>query len=204
MYLSGIPMGMITDRKSPRLAVAIGMASLLVGYFPIHLAYAGGPGSMSVTLISLCSFMTGVGSCAAFSGALKTAALNWPTHRGTATAFPLSAFGLSAFFYTLISGLAFPGNTSDLLLFFSLGTSLLVLASIPFLNVVDAHTASTYAALPTSSRNRRDSNLLHRTKSNSSKHSASSIAEPEPSKYYISLSHIIIPLSIANSNSSRR
>lgn len=37
MYASGIPMGMITDRKSPRLATLIGMVALFVGYFPIHI-----------------------------------------------------------------------------------------------------------------------------------------------------------------------
>jgi hypothetical protein len=36
MYASGIPMGMITDRKSPRLAAIIGMFALGFGYFPIH------------------------------------------------------------------------------------------------------------------------------------------------------------------------
>ncbi|KAF2194310.1 MFS general substrate transporter [Zopfia rhizophila CBS 207.26] len=178
MYASGIPMGMITDRKSPRLAAVIGMFALAVGYFPIHTAYDRGAGSMSVALISLCSFLTGIGSCAAFQGALKTATLNWPQHRGTATAFPLAAFGLSAFFYTLISGIAFPGNTSHLLLLLSFGTSLLVLVSVPFLHVVDHHIS--YAVLPTSERTRRDSNLLHRTKSNRSKYNSSSIPQPEP------------------------
>ncbi|KAF2467353.1 MFS general substrate transporter [Lindgomyces ingoldianus] len=178
MYASGIPMGLITDRKSPRLAAVIGMFALAIGYFPIHTAFQKGAGSMSVALISFCSFLTGVGSCAAFQGALKTATLNWPQHRGTATAFPLAAFGLSAFFYTVISGIAFPGNTSGYLLLLSLGTSLLVLVSIPFLHVVDHPSA--YSALPTTERPRRDSNLLHRTKSNGSKHSSSSIPQPEP------------------------
>lgn len=37
MYVSGIPMGFITDRKSPRLAAVIGMLALFVGYYPIKL-----------------------------------------------------------------------------------------------------------------------------------------------------------------------
>jgi hypothetical protein len=37
MYASGIPMGIITDRKSPRLAAIIGMFALLAGYYPIKL-----------------------------------------------------------------------------------------------------------------------------------------------------------------------
>jgi len=177
MYAAGIPMGIITDRKSPRLAAIIGTFALLVGYYPIKLAYDGGPGSMGVPMISLCSFLTGLGSCAAFQGALKTATLNWPTHRGTATAFPLAAFGLSAFFYTLIAGIAFPGNTSGLLLMFSLATSLVVLVSIPFLIVVDHRTGAGYAALPTNERPRRDSNVLHRNKSDGRRFSATAVPE---------------------------
>ncbi|KAF2034140.1 MFS general substrate transporter [Setomelanomma holmii] len=168
MYASGIPMGIITDRKSPRLAAIIGMFCLLAGYYPIKLAYDRGPGGMSVALISFCSFLSGVGSCAAFQAALKTATLNWPTHRGSATAFPLAAFGLSAFFYTLIAGLAFPGDTSGLLMLLSLATSLLDMVSIPFLIVVGHLKGASYAVLPTSERPRRDSNLLHHTRSNGS------------------------------------
>jgi hypothetical protein len=37
MYASGIPMGIITDRKSPRLAAIIGMFALFAGYYPIKL-----------------------------------------------------------------------------------------------------------------------------------------------------------------------
>jgi hypothetical protein len=40
MYASGIPMGIITDRKSPRLAAVIGMFALFVGYYPIKLGMA--------------------------------------------------------------------------------------------------------------------------------------------------------------------
>ncbi|KAF1935785.1 MFS general substrate transporter [Clathrospora elynae] len=170
MYASGIPMGIITDRKSPRLAAIIGMFALFAGYYPIKLAYDGGPGYMNMSLISFCSFLSGVGSCAAFQAALKTATLNWPTHRGSATACPLAAFGLSAFFYTLIAGIAFPGNTSGLLTMLSLATSLLVLVSIPFLIVVDHKTGTGYAAVPTNERSRRDSNLLHKTNSSGSKY----------------------------------
>ena len=114
------------------------------------------------------------------------AALNWPHHRGTATAFPLAAFGLSAFFYTLLSGLAFPGKTSSLLLLLSIGTSCLVLASIPFLHIVD-HNAR-YSVLPTNEDSsglpRRDSNRLHRTKSGGGKYSGSPLPQQEQGKHY--------------------
>jgi hypothetical protein len=114
------------------------------------------------------------------------ATLNWPTHRGTATAFPLAAFGLSAFFYTLIAGIAFPGNTSGLLLMFSLATSLVVLVSIPFLIVVDHRSGAGYAVLPTNERTRRDSNVLHRNTSDGRKYSATALPEEQISKCFVS------------------
>ncbi|KAL5114644.1 hypothetical protein ACEQ8H_007489 [Pleosporales sp. CAS-2024a] len=179
MYASGIPIGIITDKKGPRPAAIIGMFALLLGYYPIKLAYDKGPGGMSVAFISLCSFLSGVGSCSAFQAALKTATLNWPTHRGSATACPLAAFGLSAFFYTLIARLAFPGDTAALLMLLSLATSLLVLVSIPFLIVVDHQRGADYAALPTSEHGRQDPNVLHRSQSHASRYKASVSPAPE-------------------------
>jgi hypothetical protein len=153
---------------------------------------------MSVGLISLCSFLSGVGSCAAFQAALKTATLNWPTHRGSATACPLAAFGLSAFFYTVIAGFAFPGDTSSLLMLLSLATSLLVAVAIPFLIVVDHQKGTRYEVLPTSERARRDSNLLHLAKAHDTRYKASAIPRTEISKF-ISLLHVSPPsLSPAN------
>jgi len=44
-------MGIITDRKSPRLAAIIGMFALLVGYYPIKLGRTK-PKSVETRLIS--------------------------------------------------------------------------------------------------------------------------------------------------------
>lgn len=159
---------------------------------------------MSVGLISFCSFLSGVGSCAAFQAALKTATLNWPTHRGSATACPLAAFGLSAFFYTLIAGLAFPGDTSSLLMLLSLATSLLVLVSIPFLIVVDHQKGADYAVLPTSERVRRDSNVLHKAKSHGTRYKASVVPQPENSKSDLTISHHSFPRHLPTISSRRR
>jgi hypothetical protein len=64
----------------------------------------------------------------------------------------------------------------------SLATSLLVLVSIPFLVVVDHKAGTGYAVLPTSERARRDSNVLHSTKSNI-RYKSSDLPEQEISKY---------------------
>lgn len=84
---------------------------------------------------------------------------------------------MSAFFYTLIAGIAFPGNTSGLLMMLSLATTLLVLVSIPFLIVVDHKTGTGYAVLPTSDRPRRDSNVIVKTTLDVNRYNATAVQE---------------------------
>ncbi|KAJ9666862.1 hypothetical protein H2201_002996 [Coniosporium apollinis] len=168
MYASGIPAGLLIDKRGPRPAILLGAIALGAGYFPLKKAYDDGARSMNIPLLCFLSFLTGAGSCAAFSASLKISALNWPHHRGTATAFPLSAFGLSAFFFTTLSGFVFPDNISGFLLLLSLGSFCLAFVPLIFIRILPPTTQ--YSALPTSedrrpSLSRRDSNQLHRTKS---------------------------------------
>ncbi|KAL4870069.1 hypothetical protein BDV12DRAFT_166540 [Aspergillus spectabilis] len=135
MYACGIPMGLLTDNRGPRLTTLIGAVSLGLGYFPLHLAYKGGQGSMGVFFMSLFSFLTGFGSCSAFGASIKTAATNFPEHRGTATAFPLAAFGLSAFFWSTTSAILFHSDTGRFLLLLAVGTSLINFFSVPFMRL---------------------------------------------------------------------
>ena len=112
---------------------------------------------MSVGVLSFFSFLTGTGSCTAFSAAIKTgmvknswvpdqlidvliAAYNWPLHRGTATALPLAAFGLSAFMFTTIANLAFDDSPSNYLLMLAVGTFVLNAVSIIFIRLIPTDT----------------------------------------------------------------
>lgn len=95
------------------------------------------------------------------------AALNWPKNRGAATAFPLAAFGLSAFFFSTLSSYLFPGDTSSFLLVLAVATSVTIFISFFFLRVIHLPRAAGYTALPDGSNG---SNVLHRTKSGSSIH----------------------------------
>ncbi|KAH0600601.1 hypothetical protein MHUMG1_01599 [Metarhizium humberi] len=133
MYSLGVPVGMFVDRRGPRPFVLIGAFLLVAGYFPLHMAYDKAYGSV----VALCffSFLTGLGSCMAFAAAVKTSALNWPGHRGTATAFPLAAFGLSAFFFSFIGSVLFPGDPSAFLKLLSFGTVGLTFVGFFFLKV---------------------------------------------------------------------
>lgn len=47
MYAAGIPVGIITDRKSPRLAALIGVFSLFAGYYPIRIGRLAAGGEKS-------------------------------------------------------------------------------------------------------------------------------------------------------------
>ncbi|GFF35935.1 uncharacterized membrane protein YMR155W [Aspergillus udagawae] len=139
MYASGIPLGLLTDARGPRLTTIMGAVTLGVGYYPIYQAYVHGEGSLGVAMLSFFSFLTGFGSCSSFSASIKTAASNFPDHRGTATAFPLAAFGLSAFFWSTVSAIIFKDDTGKFLLLLALGTFLLNLVAIPFLRILPPH-----------------------------------------------------------------
>ena len=118
----------------------------------------------------------------AFAAAVKTSALNWPHHRGTATAFPLAAFGLSAFFFSITGGLLFPGNPSAFLMLLASGTFGLTFIGFFFLRVLP-HPA--YHAVPASEspRGLRDSQQLRRTSSEEAKRlSRAPAAEPGMSR----------------------
>ncbi|KYG41984.1 hypothetical protein M433DRAFT_147192 [Acidomyces richmondensis BFW] len=169
MYAMGIPGGILIDAKGPRWGVLLGGLALAAGYFPLRAAYIAGSGSVPV--LCLFGLLTGVGSCTAFSAAIKVSATNWPARRGTATAFPLSAFGLSAFFYTAVAGGLFPDDTAGYLLLLACGTTVMVLGGMVFLQMVPTASSS---AVPTDERPtvaRRDSNRLRRT-SMHSRHSS--------------------------------
>jgi hypothetical protein len=165
MYLMGVPIGMFVDSRGPRPAVLAGSILLGLGYLPLERAYEAGQGS--VAWLSFASFLTGLGGCTAFSASVKVSALNWPHHRGTATAFPLAAFGLSAFFFSLLSSIFFPGSPGKFLRLLSVGTFGMTFAGFFFLRVLPH--ASVYRAVPAAEPGLADSQELHRTVSQQSK-----------------------------------
>ncbi|KAM5359402.1 hypothetical protein ACJZ2D_014492 [Fusarium nematophilum] len=147
-YTMGVPIGIFVDHRGPRPAVLGGAVLLAAGYFPLHQAYDRAAGS--VPLLCLFSYMSGLGGCMAFAAAVKISALNWPQHRGTATAFPLAAFGLSAFFFSLIGSVFFPGDPSAFLELLAWGTCGMTFGGFFFLKVHHEHHESNYEAVPDS------------------------------------------------------
>ncbi|XP_044721970.1 major facilitator superfamily domain-containing protein [Hirsutella rhossiliensis] len=148
VYSLGVPVGVLIDRRGPRPFVLFGAALLAIGYFSLHQAYDSASGS--VATLCFFSYLSGLGSCMAFAAAVKTSALNWPHHRGTATAFPVAAFGLSAFFFSSLGSIFFPGNPSAFLKLLSWGTFGLTLFGFFFLRVSShrVHEASSRPGSP--------------------------------------------------------
>jgi hypothetical protein len=177
MYSMGVPVGMFVDNRGPRPAVIAGSILLAAGYFPLHQAYDAAAGS--VPLLCFFSYLTGLGGCMAFAASVKTSALNWPHHRGTATAFPLAAFGLSAFFFSVFGGVFFPGDPSAFLMILACGTFGLTFVGFFFMRVL-RHSA--YHAVPSTdgpSRALSDSQQLRRTSSDEAKrHGHRPLVEP--------------------------
>ncbi|KAL1842624.1 hypothetical protein VTJ49DRAFT_4672 [Mycothermus thermophilus] len=147
MYSAGIPVGLFVDHRGPRPAVLAGALCLGIGYAPFRAAYETASGS--VPILCFFAFLTGLGACMAFAAAVKTSALNWPHHRGTATAFPLAAFGLSAFFFSLVGGVLFPGDTSAFLSLLAAGTFAMVFIGFFFLKVYPHTHSPSYQSVPT-------------------------------------------------------
>lgn len=90
MYAMGIPMGLLTDARGPRLITLVGSILLVLGYYLIYLgiqvrihytekcpcsqfaAYQSGEGSVPIIFLCFFAFLTGTGGCSAFGGAIKT------------------------------------------------------------------------------------------------------------------------------------
>lgn len=119
--LLGILAGVLVDRTGPFWPTFSGGTLLLTGYMLIFYCYYARVSFLP--LLALGSSIAGFGSSLGYSASLKTAALNFPHARGTATAFPISTFGLSAFFFSSLGALLFPGNTSAFLLLLAFVTS---------------------------------------------------------------------------------
>ncbi|KAJ6532432.1 major facilitator superfamily domain-containing protein [Mycena capillaripes] len=140
---SGPFWGRIIDARGPRIPLGFAFAFLLFGYTGIKHFYDVGveggstPSSFNLGLLIACSFMTGVGGKAAFTGAINSTAKSFPDKaRATTTGIVLSGIGLSGFFFSTLAHILFPGNTSSFLLLLSLGTALTTIIGFFFVRPI--------------------------------------------------------------------
>ncbi|KAH7927046.1 MFS general substrate transporter [Leucogyrophana mollusca] len=135
VYSSGPVWGRIVDAKGPRIPLIGAFICLLLGYFGIRRIFDNGADPtisfVSLAVLIICSFMTGLGGNAGLAAAVNTTAKSFPdTARATTTGLVLSGFGLSAFYFSAIAHTAFPGDTSAFLLVLSLGTAIPMLVGL--------------------------------------------------------------------------
>ncbi|KAF9236916.1 major facilitator superfamily domain-containing protein [Melanogaster broomeanus] len=137
VYSTGPIWGRIVDRKGPRIPLIGASISLLVGYLGIKIIYDGGIGdrasvsSLELAVLVMCGYVTGLGGNAGLAASINTTAKSFPdSARATTTGFVISGFGLSAFFFSVLAHVLFPGDTSALLLVLALGTAVPMLIGL--------------------------------------------------------------------------
>ncbi|EKM58967.1 uncharacterized protein PHACADRAFT_249103 [Phanerochaete carnosa HHB-10118-sp] len=124
--------GWIVDHRGPRSLLALAFVALLAGYSGIrHFYDAGLPNgatdisTLSFVALVLCGFLTGIGGNGGLTSAINSSAKSFPDRlRATVVGLVISGFGLSAFLFSTIAHVIYPGDTSEFLLVLAIGTSL--------------------------------------------------------------------------------
>ncbi|CDK26005.1 unnamed protein product [Kuraishia capsulata CBS 1993] len=132
--LASLPVGMFVDRGGPQWAVCVGAITQVFGFATLYIAYK--TQLSNVPLLFFAMFCTGVGSIMAYYATLKVATANFPNHRGTAGAVPVSGYGLSALMYSTIAAYFFKDDTAGLLRFISIFCALLIGSGSLFVKIV--------------------------------------------------------------------
>ncbi|KAK4051360.1 hypothetical protein OIV83_002844 [Microbotryomycetes sp. JL201] len=140
VYLSGPIIGRVVDHDGPRRMLLLATVLLFSGYFALRTLYlAGESRSHVVTLVAFAELLTGIGSTAGLSATGNTIAKSFKKTRATALSLVLSAFGLSAFFYSTIRRALLAKSsepTAALLLTLAVGTALSMLVGVFFVRPV--------------------------------------------------------------------
>ncbi|KAI0310364.1 major facilitator superfamily domain-containing protein [Amylostereum chailletii] len=155
VYTSGPFTGRIMDTRGPRPLLIASFVCLLSGYLTIRAMYDAGldEGEENLRrghllLLIFASYLTGVGSNSGMASAMNSTAKSFPDRlRAIVVGIVMSGFGLSAFFFSTLSHLLFPGNTSDFLLVLALGTALPMILGFFFVRPLPLPTHPPYRRL---------------------------------------------------------
>lgn len=163
VYLLGPFAGGCVDAFGVKKPLALAGALLFAGYFGMYQAYIR---EWQHAAASLClfSFLTGVGSSLGNSAMINASAKSFPDNRGTATAFPIATYGLSAFVFSRLSHGLFAGKTAEFLLTLALacGISLTLCSVVVGIYPPPTHLSQRRAARRKSSGSTERETLLDR------------------------------------------
>ncbi|SNX81493.1 uncharacterized protein MEPE_00198 [Melanopsichium pennsylvanicum] len=137
VYLSSPLWGRFIDNRGPQTALIVAAILVPMGYAGLSMSYTGQWSQHSTTVLFALNLLTGLGNSGGFTAAMNAQAKSWGgSRRGTATALVLSGFGLSAFFYSSLSHLLFPGNTGDYLLLLAFGSMTSMLIGLGLIKII--------------------------------------------------------------------
>ncbi|CAK7903555.1 hypothetical protein CAAN3_06S07316 [[Candida] anglica] len=185
--LAGIPGGLMIDYFGPQVSIVIGSISIFSGYYGAYRIYEAASNNLGL----LCCFMAfmGFGSTVCFFSTLKATQSNFPNHRGSAGALPVSAYGLSATIFSIIAATFFSGNSGGFIGFLSFFCGAVTFVGSWFVHVYLDHgdeedevvvPRDSEEAIDTSSENGESVGLLSRQNSSSTLNNQSASVAPVP------------------------
>lgn len=129
----GFPAGLIIDHFGPGPADFIGAIFQFTAFSLLHKIYI--TQSQNIPLLMLALVCVGFGSILSFYSTVKCATANFPHHRGSAGALPVSAYALASLLYSSIAVHFFKDDTAGLLKFFSIFCPTVCLSCSFFLKI---------------------------------------------------------------------
>lgn len=153
--LAGIPASPVIDSKGFTVPVLAGGLAIGVGFLGLRDQYVRDYASLGLSVV----FMGLVGCGAAFinSSIIKCAAILYPSHRGVATSFPVSAYGLSAFVFSSLNLIFFQDNLVAFVSFLGYGALAITGLSLPLLYWTDLAESAAASESSYTSRSRPES-----------------------------------------------
>ena len=126
--------GMIID-YNPAISCLIGAITTCLAYGILHFCYNNSVSN--VFLVSLALVFAGFGSISGFFAGVKVCTTNFPKHRGTATAFPISMYALSGMIFSTLCAKLYGDNMLGVFRFLQITCTIMILIGTFTLKVVN-------------------------------------------------------------------
>lgn len=132
--LLGMLAGVLVD-INPRLATLVGSIATFIAYGILYLCYKNA--ISSTPLLSFALALVGFGAISGLYAGMKVCTANFPNHRGTAGACPVSLYGLSGLLFSTICRNVFKGDIEAVFLFLLITCSSMSLVGVFTLDIFD-------------------------------------------------------------------